>query len=262
MYLRKSRSAKNHILQKTRLTKVYVKMLPSNSIRPSPTVYRQYFRRLIRPKQMDFEFAFWLMVQLCFAPKKTYLHISYHKETKNQWSRDDPAYVVLLGGLLFLSASVHCLTFGDGLAKSVGIVFYVVLVDFVLCSVLIATCFWSFANRVLRRKNAPFVEWLYAFDVQCNSYFVLFVFLHLFQFAFSPLLRSTHFIACCLSNALYVFAFSFYHYLNFLGYSSLPFLAQTELFLYPIGVLILVLPISIVTRFNPTKFVFSLYFGS
>lgn len=238
-------------------------MLPSNvTSRRRVVSNRQYLRRLIRPKQMDFEFALWLMLQLCFAPKKAYLHTSYHKETKNQWSRDDPAYLVLLCGFLTISACVHCLTFADGVAKSVKIVLYVVLVDFLFLSVILATLFWVIANRFLRRGTTDqTVEWLYAFDVQCNSYFVLFVCLHIGQFVFSPLLRSTHFVAAVLSNVLYVFTFSYYHYLNFLGFSSLPFLDQTEVFLYPVGIMILTLPFAIIARFNPTRFVFALYFG-
>jgi hypothetical protein len=47
------------------------------------------------------------------------------------------------------------------------------------------------------------------------------------QFLLSPLLLWRSFVATLLSNALYGLAFSYYHYITFLGYSSLPFLSDT-----------------------------------
>jgi len=55
---------------------------------------------------------------------------------------------------------------------------------------------------------------------------------------------------------------SYYHYTQFLGYNALPFLEHTELFLYPIGVICIALPFTILTGFNPTRFALSIYFGS
>ena len=226
-----------------------------------------YFRRLIRPKQMDFEFALWLMLQLCLAPKRAYLHTSYHKETKNQWSRDDPAYVVLLSFFLLVSSSAYCLTFGHGFWSSVHTILYVLFVDFFLLSGVLSTACWLLANRTLKKQILPphtaeqSVEWLYAFDVQCNAFFPLFLLLHVVQFIMSPLLLTRSFFSSVLATTLYVLAFSYYHYLNFLGYASLPFLERTEVFLYPIGLLLLSLPFAVLSRFNPAKFTIGLYFG-
>ena len=47
------------------------------------------------------------------------------------------------------------------------------------------------------------------------------------QFLLSPLLLWRSVVATVLSNALYGLAFSYYHYITFLGYSSLPFLSDT-----------------------------------
>lgn len=33
-------------------------------------------------------------VNLCLDPKRVYKNTSYHKQTKNQWARDDPAFTV------------------------------------------------------------------------------------------------------------------------------------------------------------------------
>jgi hypothetical protein len=44
----------------------------------------------------------------------------------------------------------------------------------------------------------------------------------------SPLLLWKSFLSATVSCALYAVALSYYHYLNFLGYSALPFLERTE----------------------------------
>lgn len=57
----------------------------------------KYLRRLFRFKQMDFEFALWQMLYLFTSPQKVYRNFHYRKQTKDQWARDDPAFLVLLG---------------------------------------------------------------------------------------------------------------------------------------------------------------------
>ena len=87
-------------------------------------------------------YTFWLMQQLCISPKtacgplpatgcftlvcpalspwplldsrvsghRRYRHTSYHKQTKNQWARDDPAFVVICCLLLAVAAAAYCAT--------------------------------------------------------------------------------------------------------------------------------------------------------
>ena len=81
------------------------------------------------------------------------------------------------------------------------------------------------------------------------------------QFVLSPLLLSRARAAAALSCVLYAAALSHYHYLNFLGYSALPFLERTEVFLWPVGVIVAALPLALAFGFNPTRFVLSIYFG-
>lgn len=79
----------------------------------------KYLRRFVKFDQMDFEYAMWQMVYLFIAPKKVYRNFNYRKreysraslrvvgrmmmtkllslaETKSQFARDDPAFLVLL----------------------------------------------------------------------------------------------------------------------------------------------------------------------
>lgn len=87
----------------------------------------KYLRKLLKFDQMDFEFALWQMIYLFVSPQKLYRNFSYRKrklfiwltrffccwrrqcililiscnlivisETKSQFARDDPAFLVLL----------------------------------------------------------------------------------------------------------------------------------------------------------------------
>ena len=42
-----------------------------------------------------------------------YRHTSYHKQTKNQWARDDPAFLVVTCCLLTAAASAYCVACGS-----------------------------------------------------------------------------------------------------------------------------------------------------
>lgn len=56
----------------------------------------KYLRRLLHFHQMDFEFALWQMFYLFTSPQRVYRNFHYRKQTKDQWARDDPAFLVLL----------------------------------------------------------------------------------------------------------------------------------------------------------------------
>merc|ERR1712087_240319 len=150
--------------------------------------------------------------------------------------------------------------FEASVGKSIYTILAAVAVDFILLGVGISSVCWYLANTYLRSKGSHShtveqrVEWLYAFDVHCNSYFPVFLALYVAQYLLSPLLLQRTFISSLLSIALYGFSLSYYHYMNFLGYSALPFLDQTDLFLYPIGVICLVAVIAVLFNFNPAIF--------
>ncbi|KAJ2413584.1 hypothetical protein GGF47_005860, partial [Coemansia sp. RSA 2524] len=78
------------------------------------------------------------------------------------------------------------------------------------------------------------VEWQYAFDVHCNSFFAFFVFAYVLQFLFLPLLMKTSWISLFLGNSLFVLAASAYAYITYLGFHAMPFLQHQEIFLYTI----------------------------
>ena len=49
------------------------------------------------------------MLQLVISPRTAYRHTAYHKQTKNHWARDDPAFVLVTSGLVALTAIAYCI---------------------------------------------------------------------------------------------------------------------------------------------------------
>ncbi|XP_068654269.1 uncharacterized protein [Aristolochia californica] len=201
------------------------------------------------------------------VPHQSYQHTKYHKQTKNQWARDDPAFVVICGLLLMVATSAFCAAYDYSLGHAVFTVLLVVVFHFLVIGVILATCCWFLTNSYFREEASNShvveqrVEWLYAFDVHCNSFFPTFVVLYVLQYFLSPLLVTHGFIPILLSNLLFMVAISYYHYLNFLGYDVLPFLEKTTFFLYPIGLVIILSPLAILSGFNPSRYAMGLYFS-
>ncbi|THU59180.1 hypothetical protein C4D60_Mb03t22270 [Musa balbisiana] len=173
----------------------------TSAVRPAPG-FSQYLRRIVKWQQMDIEYTFWQMLHLCTSPKVVY---------------------------------------GVTWVHSVFTVISVVVFHFLLAGTILATCCWFLTNTYMREETPSShaveqrVEWLYAFDVHCNSFFPAFVLLYVIQYFVSPLLVAHGFFPMLVSNLLFMVAISYYHYLNFLGYDVLPFLDKTTFFLYPIG---------------------------
>ncbi|KAF7071863.1 hypothetical protein CFC21_077099 [Triticum aestivum] len=195
--------------------------------RSAPPLFGPYLRRIVKWQQMDIEYTFWQMVHLCTSPKVVYQHTKYHKQTKNQWARDDPAFIVILILFLVFATSAYCAAFGESAPHAALTIISVVFVHFLFAGLVLATLCWFLTNSYLREEPNSHVveqrvEWLYAFDVHCNSFFPAFVILY--------------------------------------GYDVLPFLDRTTFFLYPIGLVIILSPLMILIGFNPTRYFLSLYF--
>ncbi|KAL2553407.1 Uncharacterized protein Fot_07026 [Forsythia ovata] len=137
----------------------------------------QYLRRIVEWQQMDIEYTFCQMLHLCTSPKVVYKHTKFHKQTKNQWAHDDPAFLVICSLLLAVSTIAYCAAYDHSAGHAVFVVISVLLFHFLITGAILATFCWFFTNNYLR-EEAPNshvveqrVEWLYAFDVHCNSFF-------------------------------------------------------------------------------------------
>mmetsp|Transcript_40912 Transcript_40912/g.66352 ORF Transcript_40912/g.66352 Transcript_40912/m.66352 type:complete len:249 (-) Transcript_40912:39-785(-) len=227
----------------------------------------EYLRRIVHYPQMDLDYSFWQMIYLCIAPSRVYRTTRYHKQTKNQWARDDPAFTVILMYFLIMAAIAYSVAFRvSGVFKFVKLVLYIVGVEFIGFGSLTATFCWWLSNKYLRvpvpHSVEQKVEWLYAFDIHCNSFFPLFILLYIVQFfIIHILIPSDNFVSALLSNLLYAIGLSYYYYITFLGYSILPFLQNTVFFLYPVGAIGLLFIVSLIFRFNACQFVMSIYFS-
>mmetsp|Transcript_5487 Transcript_5487/g.14884 ORF Transcript_5487/g.14884 Transcript_5487/m.14884 type:complete len:166 (-) Transcript_5487:218-715(-) len=85
------------------------------------------------------------------------------------------------------------------------------------------------------------------------------------QFFMLPVVLGTGLGALIISNILYAVALSWYWYITHLGYRSLPFLSQTEVFLFPIAAIALIFVLDLVGHFfdlgwNASRIMAHLYF--
>ena len=95
---------------------------------------------------MDFEFALWQMLHLFYKPQSVYRNFQYRKvricfmehgvirdlqETKAQFARDDPAFLVLLAALLLVSTAGFSFVLGIHFWAFIKFLLYVIFVDLI-----------------------------------------------------------------------------------------------------------------------------------
>ena len=186
---------------------------------------------------MDFPAALDQMsLLLSLNPSSVYKTSYYRKQTKNHWARDDPAFVLLLTGLYTISNICYAVAFSLGLQGFLRLLATNLLLAGGGGLATAAATRW-YANEYLATHRSHSVkqnvELLYALDIHFNSSLLLFAYLHLLQFLLLPLLLTPTFLALLASNVLYAAATAHYWYITHLGYRALPFLKDTQHFLYP-----------------------------
>ncbi|XP_071950447.1 protein unc-50 homolog [Antedon mediterranea] len=218
---------------------------------------RKYFRRIFKYRQMDFDFAMWQMLYLLLSPQKVYRNFQYRKQTKDQWARDDPAFLVLLSIWLCGSSVGFGIVLSLGFVGTLKFLLWVVFVDCIGVGLLIATFFWFVTNHYLKLNNKNFqeVEWGFCFDVHLNAFFPVLILLHVIQlFLYMPVISYDYFLSTLLGNSLWLVAMGYYVYITFLGYTALPFLKKTIALLYPPSLLILIFYcVSVIINWNLCK---------
>ncbi|XP_037822709.1 protein unc-50 homolog [Lucilia sericata] len=214
----------------------------------------KYLRRLLKFNQMDFEFALWQMIYLFIAPQKVYRNFNYRKQTKSQFARDDPAFLVLLVVCLCVTSLGFAWVLGLNIWQSISFIFYVVFVDCIFAGIVVATFLWLVTNRYLRTSNLePDIEWGYAFDVHLNAFFPPLMLLHFLQlFFYNWLISQPWFISRLLGNTFWLLGLSYYVYISFLGYNCIPHLKNTRLILIPLPIIFLLYLITLIISWNVT----------
>lgn len=233
----------------------YPKFLPSpaihrrNCVTAASKLYK-YTRRIMKFDQMDFEFASWQILYLLVAPQKVYRNFQCRKQTKEQFARDDPAFLV------FLIACICCTSGGLGiilkltLLQILHLVINVVLLDFFLTSLIVATLFWYVTNNYCKGPQiTQTIEWGFTFDVHLNAFCPTILLIHFHQLFFlSGLVSHECILSILIGNTVWFLAMSYYIYITFLGYKVLPFLENTILILWCFPVLLLWFVFSILIR--------------
>lgn len=236
----------------------------------------QYLRRLWAWDQMDFDSCFDQMVTLVGPPhqmSKVFKLANYRKKTKNQWARDDPAFALVQCGFLVVSAlawGIACLSTRLTLGGYLLLVVKEVLGTWLLGGIIISSALVQLANHHLIEHSvhtvAQTVEWLYAFDIHCNAFFVSFLLTHVVQFLLLPILLNDGLVPSLFANLLWSLSLASYCFVTHLGYRALPFLKHTEYFLYPVAAVVLLFILSVLFavvgfRINLTRMIMSSYFG-
>jgi len=245
----------------------------STSPLPAPSAHRygcmtaaakryRYLRRLFKFQQMDFQFAFWQMIYLFVAPQKVFRNSMYRKQTKGQFARDDPAFLVLLFAWLCVTSVCFCIVLGLTLSNLVVFLLYTVFVDTVLVACVVTSVLWALVNKYLVKTTCfdQDVEWGYALDVHLNAYFPSLLILHFFQlFFYHMLLQHDWFISVLIGNSLWLVSVGYYVYITFLGFSAQPILRNTRVFLYAIPFACLVFLVSLGLRYNLCRILVDFY---
>ncbi|VDM96630.1 unnamed protein product [Thelazia callipaeda] len=220
----------------------------------------RYFRRLVRFRQMDFEFALWQMIYLLVKPQKVYRNFMYRKRTKDQWARDDPAFLVLLSAALAVSSILFAWTIQLSFTGFIAFFLWVVFIDCIGVGIIVATLLWFASNRFLRRVGDQDVEWAYCFDVHLNAFFPMLMLLHvLLPLTFPHVIGFDAFLPRLFGNTIWFVAVVYYIYITFLGYTALPILKNTHIFLYPITFLFIFYVATVTAGWNISQTAMDFY---
>lgn len=227
--------------------------LKSSMSKVGSALFRRRF--IWHPNQMDFEYAFWQMFYLPFDPHRVYRTALYHMQTKKQWARDDPAFLVILFCFICVSSFSFALAFyADSFFIMVRIITWTVFVDLVLTGLAVSFVGYHLANRLFVQTGNKKMEFLYCFDIHCNAWYCMFFYTYVAQYVLLPVLLTGYsWLSTVLANALYAAAFIHYTYITVLGYSSIPNAKKTtNVLLVPLILILGVLAVLTLMRFNVT----------
>ncbi|XP_008552752.1 protein unc-50 homolog [Microplitis demolitor] len=244
----------------------------SSSSLPIPITYRnrncmggaskcyKYLRKLLKFEQMDFEFAIWQIIYLLISPQKVYRNFQNRKQTKLQFARDDPAFLVLLGCWLLVSSIAFALVLRLSFLQFIKFLLYSTLVDCIGVGLCIATLFWLISNHYFRRDSTQDVEWGYAFDIHLNAFFPPLIILDILQiFLYPAFINYDTFSARFLGNTFWLVSIGYYIYITFLGYANVEILHRTAGILWALPIALLIYVVFLCAGINISKIVINFY---
>jgi len=179
--------------------------------------------------------------------EKNNFNVFNFAETKNQFARDDPAFLALLSSILVISSLLFGLVMQLSFFNLLKFVLWVVLIDCIAVGCFIASIYWFVSNKFLLKKSSSSdnidVEWAYCFDVHLNAFLPLITVLHVFQLPFImskkflilfesnsslynffiwliALINHDWYLSAIIGNTFWLVAISYYFYILFLGFSG------------------------------------------
>ena len=218
-----------------------------------PTRYLLWARSLFPP--LDIEYVSYQLVAAAINPSELYKLTLRRKQARNQWARSDAAITFALCAFVVAASASWAIAYS--IISPLALLFLCIrsVVIFLSSSALIASICWLVANSKHMRSIPHLpqhsveqkVEWLFSWDVACNAFVPLFLILYVLQLLLLPILLPTETesmesitlanrVSAVMSNSLYAIASASYWHSIFCGYTALPFLQQTTLFLFPAGI--------------------------
>lgn len=194
----------------------------------------------------------------------------------------------------------------------IAVILESIFFDFLLATTILSSIFWYISNKYLsinsssnnkqninynlvgnniNNGNSDFdsnkVEWLYSFDVHCNSYFIYFIISNVLVLILSPILLRKSLFSLILGNSIYLASIIAYFYVTFLGYDgmyylyhisllfvviiinikhitnyiALPIIQQSEKLLYPLPIVIILYVISMLCHFSIIQSLLHYHYG-
>ncbi|WRT64750.1 uncharacterized protein IL334_001684 [Kwoniella shivajii] len=230
-------------------------------------------RRLTKFRSMDFELAFWQLTYLVVAPRRVYKQTYHHKQTKNQWARDDPAMLLLIAGCIGAAGIAWSILYRFQPLKALYTISIMIFRDFLLFSLITSFILYTISNKLLITSSSSSsssssslqlsdnkVEFAYSFDVAVNSFFPFFLTVYIGLLPIIAVVTKDNWVCLWVGNTLFLIAQVQYIYVTYLGYVALPFVARSEILLSPLlpifgGYLLSLL------GFNIAKHALEAYFG-
>ena len=185
----------------------------------------------------------------------------------------------------------------------IAIILESIFFDFLLVTTILSSIFWFITNKYLsinssinNKQNINYnninqnandfnsnkVEWLYSFDVHCNSYFIYFIISNVLVLILTPILLQKSLLSLILGNSIYLAAAIAYFYVTFLGYdgmnkylfilisstshihfeyTALPIIKHSEKLLYPLPIIIILYIISMLCHFSLIQSLLHYHYG-
>lgn len=192
-----------------------------------------YLKKMIYFRQVDYLLAY-INILYCFRPKEINEMAKIRKHLKNKYARDDPGFLIIIIINLFISSISFSFAFNHTSPFFIFNIFFIQTfvmfftfgLGIAMVSKVVIDKFFK-SNEIGINKEQT-IEYVYAFDIHCNSFVPLYFFCAVLPFIFLPLVNGYNIIQVIIGNSLLCIGVLYYCYVTFMGYFSLPFVRKNK----------------------------------